>query len=50
MMLGLDAFQVLSGRLKASSTSAAAPDLMQQISETLAGRVAYVDIGPIHAL
>jgi len=25
-------------------------DLMQQSSETLAGRVAYVDIGPVHAL
>ena len=25
-------------------------DLMQQTSETLAGRVAYVDLGPIHAL
>ena len=25
-------------------------DLMQQSSETLAGRVAYLDIGPIHAL
>ena len=28
----------------------AALDLMQQSSETLAGRVAYLDIGPIHAL
>ena len=25
-------------------------DLMQQGSETLAGRVTYLDIGPIHAL
>jgi predicted AAA+ superfamily ATPase len=25
-------------------------DLMQQSSETLAGRVAYVDIGPVHAM